>query len=81
MAGGTEVMDEMVDLLEGEVCTAKVVDRGIGFQGVVKGNMEAGVGKEEGEEDVVIFIEVLETRGKGVGRGRHDGLFLWRASG
>ena len=31
LAGGAEVMDEMVDLLEGKVCAAKVVDRGVGF--------------------------------------------------
>jgi len=76
LAGGAEVTNEMVNLLEGKVCTAKVVDRGIGFQGIVKGNMKAGVSKEEGEEDIVIFVEVLETRGKGIGGGRHSGLFL-----
>jgi len=43
--------------------------------------MEAGVGEEEGEEDVVILVEFLEAGGKGVGRGGHGGLFLRRASG
>jgi len=41
LAGGTEVADEMVNLLEGKVCAAKVVDRGVGFQGVIEGNMKA----------------------------------------
>jgi len=76
LAGGVEVTDEMVDLLEGKVCAVKVVDWGIGFQGVIKGYVKAGVGKEEGKEDVVILVEVLETRSKDVGGVRHSGLFL-----
>ena len=76
LAGGAEVTDEMVDLLEGKVCAVKVVDWGIGFQGVIKGYVKAGVSKEEGKEDVVILVEVLETRSEDVGGGGHSGLFL-----
>jgi len=53
----------------------------VSFQGSVEGEVETRVGEEEGKEDIVIFVEFLEARGKGVRRGRHDGLFLRRASG
>ena len=42
---------------------------------------EAGVGEKERQEDVVVLVEFLETGGEGVGGGRHDVLFLWRARG
>jgi len=43
--------------------------------------MEARIGEEEGQEDVVVFIEFLEATGESVGGGRHGSLFFWSAKG
>jgi len=73
LAGGTEVADEMMKLLEEEVGISQVVDGRVCFKGGVERKMETRVGEEKGQEDIVVLIEFLETAGEGVGRGRHGG--------
>jgi len=40
--------------------------------------MEVRIGEEEGQEDVVVFVELLEATGESVGGGSHSNLVSGR---
>jgi len=48
LSGGTEVADELVELLEREIGVPQFIDGGVSFQGGVEGQVKARVGEEEG---------------------------------
>ena len=77
LAGGSEVMNKLMDLLEVEISLSQFVNGGVGLEGSTERGVEAGVSEKEREKDIVIFIVFLETAREGVGEGRHGMFISW----
>jgi len=81
LARGSKVTNELVKLLDVEVCLPQLINRRVGFKGSVKGGVEVRVSEEEGEKNIVVFVVFLEVAGEGIRGGGHVVLFLGRARG